>query len=159
MSDDPRPEMADNPGPQAAGGEPSDSLTPRQSKAISVLLVEPTHARAALVAGVGERTLRRWLGIEKFKRALLQARREAFGLATGVMQRAAPAAVGALLKVMTDPIAPPHAKVSAAVAVLKFGRDAIELEELAQRMETLEQTVAHQQNHQQMGSWTDSWRS
>src|ERR1043165_10216801 len=109
---------------------PDDGLTPRQAKAISALLVEPTQARAALVSGISDRTLRRWLKGSPFKQAL----REAFGQVSGILQRAAPAAVGALLKVMTDPAAPRHARVSAAIAVLKFGRDAIELDDLAERV-------------------------
>src|SRR5688500_10001336 len=134
MVDDSSPISADNSGPTRCEIVSGDNLTDRQAKAISALLSEPTHTRVALVAGINERTLRRWLQQQGFKKALLQARREAFGQATGVMQRAAPVAVGALVKVMTDPTAPHHARVAAAVAILRFGRDAIELEDFAARM-------------------------
>ena len=39
----------------------SSSLEPRQERAIIALLNEPTIAKAADAAGVGERTLHRWL--------------------------------------------------------------------------------------------------
>jgi hypothetical protein len=125
--------MAENLGQQTHEG-----ITPRQEKAIAALLSEPTFGRAALAAGVGQRTLRRWMQQPEFKRALLQARRDAFGQAMGLLQRVAPMAVGTLMKVMADPSTPPHAKVAAAVAVVKLGMDVIELEDLTERIEILE---------------------
>ena len=56
----------------------------------------------------------------------------------GLTQRLAPMAVGTFAKVMNDPAAPAAAKVSAAVALLKFGREGIEMEDFAARLEALE---------------------
>ena len=43
-----------------------------------------------------------------------------------------------LARVMADPNAPHTAKVSAATAMLRFGRESIELDDLAARVEALE---------------------
>ena len=119
-----------------------DGLTTPQSKALEALLAEPTMTRAATVAGVSERTLRRWLQTPAFRTAVLAARREAFGQAIGLTQRYAPVAVATLVKVMQDASGGPSAKVSAAATMLKFGREGIELDDLAARVEALEQAAA-----------------
>ncbi|HZL49543.1 MAG TPA: hypothetical protein VFC37_01200 [Terracidiphilus sp.] len=79
-----------------------------------------------------------------FKRAYHAARREAFGHAIGLTQRYAPVAVNTLVKVMSDPQTPAGVKVAAAAVLLRFGRDGIELDDLAQRLEVLE--AAAEQN-------------
>jgi hypothetical protein len=56
----------------------------------------------------------------------------------GLTQRLAPMAVATFAQVMKDPAAPSAAKVSAAVALLKFGREGIEMEDFAERLEALE---------------------
>ena len=121
--------------------DPADGLTERQAKAVEALLQEPTAARAAVVAGVNERTLRRWLALPAFRDVLLRARRDAFGQAIGLTQRYAPVAVATLVKVMQDAAAPPASKVSAAATLLKFGREGIELDDLAERIEQLERSA------------------
>jgi hypothetical protein len=120
---------------------PADGLTPQQDRAVTALLHEPTIGRAAAVAGVGERTLQRWLTEPVFRSAVLSARREAFGQAIGLTQKYAPVAVATLVKVMQDPTVQPGAKVSAAAVLLKFGREGIELDDLAERVEALERAM------------------
>jgi hypothetical protein len=120
---------------------PLNGLTPRQDGAVATLLQEPTIGRAAAAAGVGERTLRRWLAEPVFKAAVLTARREAFGQAIGLTQKYAPVAVAALVKVMQDQTVPPAAKVTAAAMLLRFGREGIELDDLAERVEAMERAM------------------
>ena len=91
-----------------------------------------------LAAGVNERTLRRWTRAPVFRSAWLRARRESFGQAIGLTQRYAPVAVATLVKVMNDTGAAASAKVTAAAVLLKFGREGIELEDLAERVDALE---------------------
>ena len=144
-----RPEMAASTGPGNGGAEAAgdaacdaaDGLTGRQAKALEALLQEPTMARAAAVAGVGERTLRRWMGETPFRDAVFRARREAFGQAIWLTQRYAAGAVATLVKVMGDAAAPPSSKVAAAGMLLKFGREGIELDDLAERIEALERAA------------------
>ena len=85
-----------------------------------------------------------------FSRAYRKARREAFGQAIALTQRYAPLAVNTLAKVMTDEDAPASAKVAAATTLLRFGREGLELDDLAARVEALEE--GYQQG-------TGRWRS
>ena len=132
------PDVADFSGHDEGAEDPTDGLTPRQAKALEALLQEPTLQRAAAVAGCGERTLRRWMTEAAFRDAVDRARREAFGQAIWLTQRYAAVAVATLVKVMQDNVAPPSSKVSAAGLLLKFGREALELDDIAERVETLE---------------------
>jgi hypothetical protein len=126
------------PGGRGDAADPVDGLTSQQAKALAALLQEPTVARAAEVAGVAERTLRRWLNEPTFRDAVFRARREAFGQAIWLTQRYAAVAVATLVKIMNDAAAPPPSKVSAAATLLKFGREGMELDDLAERVEALE---------------------
>ena len=118
-----------------------DKLTPKQERAVAALLTEHSVERAAASAKVGTRTIYRWLDEPDFAAAYRRARRKAFGQAIALTQRYAPLAVNTLAKVMMDDSAPHNAKVRAAATMLKFGRDGIELDDLAARVEELE-TVA-----------------
>ena len=145
-----RPDLSGSNGQEPEVTDPADGLTGPQAAAIAALLQEPTMQRAADVAGVTVRTLQRWLkDDDNFHRALLRARREAFGQAVGLTQRLAPMAVGTFAKVMNDPAAPAAAKVSAAVALLKFGREGIEMEDFAARLEALERRAQKEASPQQ----------
>jgi hypothetical protein len=131
---------SDGRGPEVV--DEADGLTGPQAKAIAALLQEPTMQRVADAAGVNVRTLQRWMKDEGFRRAWLAARREAYGQAVSLTQRLAPAAVATFAQVMKDPQAPAAAKVSAASALLRFGREGIELEDFAERLEALERKAA-----------------
>ncbi|MFN0131451.1 MAG: hypothetical protein ACKVW3_02800, partial [Phycisphaerales bacterium] len=56
-------------------------------------------------------------------------------------QRYAPLAVQTLASVAADKSAPHSSRVSASTAILKFSRDSIEIDDLAARVETLEQAA------------------
>ena len=149
MVNEDEPESQNQPALPPGDGEPAEGSTyegldPRQENAITVLLREPTLKRAATLIGVHERTLSRWLGDPTFKRAYHAARRDAFGHAIGLTQHYAPLAVNTLAKVMNDPQTPPGVKVAAAMGLLRFGRDGIELDDLAERVESLEAAAAEQ---------------
>lgn len=112
--------------------------TMQRETAIVALMTEPTVTKAAARAGVGEATLYRWLREDEFQDAYRSARRDAFGQAIGRLQQIASNAVDTLAGIMADPEAPHHAKSSAAIAVLRFGRDGLELDDLAERVRRLE---------------------
>lgn len=59
----------------------ADGITPKQEKAIIALLQEPTIPKAAQAAGVGVRSVHRWLTEPEFSRAYRRARRDAFSQA------------------------------------------------------------------------------
>lgn len=121
--------------------EPTPGLSHKQEQAILALLAEPTVARAAKVAKVGVRTLHRWLREEAFGKAYRLARRESFAQAVSLTQRYAALAVQTLAKVMNDESAPVASRVAAATSMLKFARDSIELDDLADRVEALERSA------------------
>ena len=116
-------------------------LSARQGQAVEMLLQGQTMEKAAMAAGVSSRTLRSWMRRPRFRNTLLSARREAFGQAIGLTQRYAPVAVATLVKVMNDAGASANAKVAAAAVLLKLGREGIELDDLAVRVEVLEQAL------------------
>jgi hypothetical protein len=109
------------------------------------VLSESTIGKAAKAAEVPQRTLYTWLHEPDFSRAYRKARREAFSHAIALTQRYAPLAVNTLAKIMTDENAPASAKVSAATTLLRFGREGVELEDLAERVDALEHAAERQQ--------------
>ncbi len=116
----------------------TDALSKPQHEAIVALLNEATVAKAAEVCGVSERTLYRWLSEPVFASAFRRARREAFSHAVGLCQRYSAGAVNALAKIAMDTTAPHASRVSAATNILKFGRESMELDDLAARVDALE---------------------
>ena len=141
-----RPDPAGDSGPvhgvaDDAPRSPYAGLSFRQGQAIEGLLQGQPAAVVAGNIGVHERTIRKWLDRPRFRSVLLQGRREAFGQAIGLTQRYAPVAVATLVKVMNDAGASANAKVAAAAVLLKFGREGIELDDLAARVEVLEQAL------------------
>ena len=122
----------------------ADILTPQQQKACLALLTEPTIAAAAAKAGVGERTLYRWLARDDFVEAYREARRKALGQAVARLQQLSSGAVAVLAQVAADKTAPASARVAAASKILDTAIKAVELEDLEQRIAALE---AHHANH------------
>lgn len=118
-----------------------DQLSPKQERAIMALLSEPTLPRAAEAVGVHEKTIYRWLNDPIFCSVYRRTRREAFGQAIALTQKYAPVAVQTLTKLMMDPTTPAHVRVTAAATLLRFGREGIELDDLAARVDALEQTA------------------
>ena len=118
--------------------DPSNGLTTKQERAIIALLSEPTIAKAADAAQVAQRTLNRWLELPAFNAGYMRARRAAFSQAIALTQRYAPLAVNTLAQMMADKGTSTSARVAAAVAVLRFGREGIELEDLEARVAALE---------------------
>src|SRR5690606_14266838 len=109
-----------------------------QEEATIALMKEPSIAKAAGSIGIGERSLLRWLREPAFTKADRLTRREAFSQAIAMTQRYAPLAVATLARIMTEQSASTTAKVSAANAILRVGREGIELDDLAARIEALE---------------------
>ncbi len=122
-----------------------EKLNHHQQCSIFALLSEPSIAAAAKKAGVGERTLHRWMRQEEFGLAYRNARREAFAQAIGLTQRSAAAAVATLLRIMHDPKATWASRVAASNSILKFARESIELDDLAERIVRLEQAMQEEE--------------
>lgn len=108
------------------------NLTPRQRSAITALLTERNIRAAARKAGVGERTLHRWLDSDAaFQTALWEAETEAISAAVRQLAEFAGEAVEALKVIVRDKKTPAAVKVQAANIVLNRllpMREAIDVE-------------------------------
>ena len=124
-------------------------MTHKQERAVVALLNEPSLQKAAESLGIHLRTLQRWLAEPHFIAAYRDARRAAFSQAIALTMRYAPLAVNTLAKIMMDNNSPVTAKVAAAVAVLKFGREGIELEDITERLAALERAAGTQSPKEQ----------
>ncbi len=118
--------------------EKTDNLTPKQQKAISCLLTESTVAKAAVAAGVGERTLHRWLEDTDFVAAYKQARFNVSCQATSRLLQASSEAATVLMTLMLDKNTPASVRLGAARSVLEFTFKAVELEQIESRLTALE---------------------
>jgi hypothetical protein len=128
---------------QLATLEP-DSLSPKQQRAIFALLNEPTIEDAAKQVGIQRTTLWRWLQDESFRSFYMQARRLAVQRAIARTQAVTCEAVETLREVMNNPGARGSERVAAAKAILDYAFKGIELEDMAQRLEAIEATLANE---------------
>lgn len=119
-------------------------LTAKQYNAIAALLSEPTVRKAAEVAKVPERTLYTWLKRPAFAAEYRAARREAVSQAIARTQQHSSAMVGVLLSIAADSRKPAAARIAAASKALDIAIKSVELEDLAARLDALEQRYAAQ---------------
>jgi hypothetical protein len=117
----------------------------KQEEAIAALLTQRNVEEAARAAGIGTRTLLRWLKVPDFQTAYREARRAAFGQAVARLQQGASAAATTLLKTMIDPNTPASVRVRAAECVMNHATKAIEIEDIEARVAMLEESAANAQ--------------
>ena len=110
----------------------------RQDQYIVALMEHPTLDKAASALGVSDVTLWRCLKKPEFAEAFRKARREAFSQSIARLQHASNAAVGTLLRVMTDREAPAASRVRAADVVLQTALRGMEIEDIDARLRELE---------------------
>ncbi len=113
----------------------------KKEDAIAALLSQRNVDEAARVAGIGTRTLMRWLQVPEFQAAYREARRVTFSQSIARLQQASSAAVSTLLKVMVDPNAPASSRIRAADSVLAHAVKAIEIEDIEVRVSELERAA------------------
>jgi len=119
----------------------------KQEEAIAALLTKRNVEEAAQAAGIGTRTLMRWLQIPEFQKAYREARRQAFGQAIARLQQATGAAAATLMKIMVDPTAPPSVRVRAADSIFDHAAKAIEMEDIEARVSELERAAEASKQH------------
>ena len=119
----------------------NNSKIKRQEQYIVALLENPTLQKAAAAVGVSDVTLWRCLKQPEFAEAYRNARREAFSQSVARLQHASNAAVGTLLRVMTDKEASASSRVRAAEVVLTTAFRGIEIEDIEARVAKLEQST------------------
>jgi anti-sigma regulatory factor (Ser/Thr protein kinase) len=112
----------------------------KKEQAITALLTQRNVEEAARTAGIGTRTLIRWLKIPEFEAAYLAARRAAVSQSNARLQQGSSAAVSTLLKVMVDAGTPASTRVRAADCILGHAKQALEIDDIQVRLTALEQT-------------------
>jgi hypothetical protein len=115
-------------------------LTRRQEQALLALLRRPTICGAAKLAGVDERTVRRWLQLPAFIAAYRACRRQLVEAALGRLQKSAAKAVKALERNLS--CGAPSTEIRAALGILDNAIRATETLDQEQRLEELEQRLA-----------------
>lgn len=119
----------------------------KKHRALLALLSSPTIKEAAKIAGIGEKTLHRWIKEDQeFRQAYREASREALQHTTTRLQQAAARAVDTLESIMMDKRANANARVTAAKTVLETAYKAFELYDLEARIEALEEAAQQKED-------------
>jgi hypothetical protein len=116
-------------------------LTPKQDALLAALLAEPTLSAASRRARVSEATARRWLAQPGLQHAYREARRHIVEHSLAALQRATDAAVVTLQRNLSKDT-PPAVQVRAASIVIDYATKAVELVDLAARVEALERLLS-----------------
>jgi hypothetical protein len=106
--------------------------------AIAALLSQRNVDEAARTAGIGTRTLLRWMKDPESDAAFRKARRAAFGQTTARLQQGSSAAATILMKLMLDANTPASTRVRAAEIIVSHAGKAIEIEDIEARVAALE---------------------
>src|SRR5215831_7669956 len=110
----------------------------KQEEAIAALLTQRNVEEAARAAGIGTRTLLRWMKDPEFQTAYRAARREAFGQSIARLQQGTSAAATTLLKLLIDPNTPASVRARVADSIFNHAAKAIEIEGIEARVIELE---------------------
>lgn len=125
-----------------------ENLTRKQEALLTALLTSATLAAAARTASVSEATARRWLALPTVRRAWLDMRRQTVDQALTTVQRATDTAVATLIACMAADM-PPGVRVRAATAILETAVRAVEVSDMAARVEEMEAALAEYQDSRQ----------
>lgn len=127
--------------PGAPHGPDADGLTERQRRALAALLAAPTAKEAAQMAGVGERTMKRFRALPAFQRAYRAAQVELVESAVCQSRQHLTGALSALADITADETAPPAARVSAARASIELSLKLGEQGDILARLTELEKSL------------------
>src|SRR5438045_7040000 len=117
----------------------NSSLGRKQEQAIAALLTQRNMEDAARAAGIGIRTLLRWMKDPGFEKAYREARREAFGQSIARLQQGTSAAATTLLKLLIDASTPASVRARVADSIFNHAAKAIEIEDIQARLAALEE--------------------
>ena len=113
-------------------------LKGKQSKAIDALVSCDTVEGACKVAGVSKSTIYRYMKDPAFDKELKAAKRQLVNRAILRLQQTTGDAARALAEICRDKDAPASSRVTAAKAILDGALKAVEIEDIEQRITTLE---------------------
>lgn len=117
------------------------TLSTKKAKAIAALLSSKNVTEAAELAGVGTRTLFRWMQEIDFQEALTQAESEAIDAATRRLIGLQGAAIDTLHDTLSDRKALPGIRMRAAQSILDFLMRLRELRNVESRLAKLEAII------------------
>jgi hypothetical protein len=123
----------------------NSSLERKQEDVIAALLTQRNMEEAARTAGVGIRTLIRWMKLPEFQKAYREARRAAFGQAIARLQQGTSAAATTLIKLLIEPGTPASVRARVADSIFNHAAKAIEIEDIEARVAELERIAASNQ--------------
>ena len=115
-----------------------NGLTTRKRRFVAAMMTAKSIAEAARIAGIGERTGRRYLADPEVKRALGAALDGMMAVVTRRTVAAMAGALDTLEDVQADDEASPSARVAAARVVMVAGPKLREATDLAERVSALE---------------------
>jgi hypothetical protein len=110
-------------------------------RAIAALLSHGTLGQAAVASDISESTLRRWLKEPHFQAAYGQAKRQLLEGTINRLRSIGDDAVDGLSEVVKDKNSPAGARVSAGRAILEIMLKAVEAQDLADRLDKLEEAM------------------
>ncbi len=125
----------------------NERLTPRQKRAVESLIVCNTISDAAKRANMNERTLYRWLQQEEFQSVVRRARRLSLTQLATHLQHIAARAAGTLDEIMVDKNATSASRVSAARYSMEMYYKAATLEDIQERLMTMEKRLKEEARH------------
>ena len=101
----------------------------KKEAAIAALLTQKNYEESARVAGIGLKTLKRWMRQPDFMEDYRKARLEIVEQAYARAQQNTGLAAAVLLKLMADPATPAPSRVRAALGIFELAREERELRE------------------------------
>jgi len=117
------------------------TLNAKKRKALAALLACSTARGAAKAAGIGERTIWRYLGDPLFKRELRDLQDKAIMAAAASLSGLTGEAIETLRDVLSDAEASHSVKVRCALGILQERRRIGELDDLSERVGRLEEAL------------------
>lgn len=123
-------------------------LSAKQAKFAAALVRGATIRQAGAEAGVSERTGYTWAALPAVQEELRMAARSSLQVALRQLQQATPSAVETLQAQLTD-AEPSAVRVSAAKTIIEFAIQLARMDQLAARLEELEQRVGQMDAAQQ----------
>jgi hypothetical protein len=118
-----------------------DKTSRKEEQAIASLLSQGTIGQAAIASNISESTLRRWLKEPHFQAAYSQAKRQILEGTVNRLRSIGDAAVDGLSEVVKDKNSPAGARVSAGRTILEVMFRAVEMQDLAERLDKLEEAM------------------
>ena len=119
--------------------ETPPTLKPAQERALLSILAGKSFEAVAAEVGVNSSTIRRWRKEPLFQAALDSERRRLVASTTDTLRQAGIEAVTQLRAILADPNCPAAVKVQAAGCVLAHLFRAVEVDDLASKIEALEE--------------------